>query len=45
MKMIFILKLIVIALASTQMVSLLSDPKDDTKRIAKLERKGNHYVN
>ncbi len=31
--MIFILKLIVIALASSQMVSLLSDPKDDAKRI------------
>lgn len=41
----FILKLIVIALASSQMVSLLSDPKDDVKRIEKLERKGNHYVN
>lgn len=42
--MIFILKIIVIALASSQMVSLLSDPKDDAKRIEKLERKGNYYV-
>jgi hypothetical protein len=43
--MIFIVKLIVIVLASAQMVSLLSDPKDDIKRIEELERKGNHYVN
>lgn len=42
--MIFILKLIVIALASSQVVSLLSDPKDDVKRIEKSERKGNYYV-
>ena len=42
--MIFILKLIVIALASMKMTDWLTDSEDDVRRIESSEKRGNYYV-